>query len=79
MPTRHQPGVEELEQTRDQLRAEIREARETLKDLRYEIKTARELVPLLTYELFTAEVKKQVAELSRVTEKAMDEHDRRLI
>lgn len=66
-----QPSVDDLQQTRDELRAEISEARGTLKDLRREIKTARELVPLLTDELFTAEVKKQVDALTKVTEKAM--------
>lgn len=65
--------IEDLQQIRDQLREEIREARGTLKDLRYEIKTARELVPLLTDELFTAEVKKQVDDLTKVTEKAMQD------
>ncbi|WP_333771001.1 hypothetical protein [Streptomyces sp. IBSBF 2435] len=68
-----QPSAGDLEQLRDQLRAEIREARETLKDLRREIRDARTLVPLLTDELFEAEVKKQVGELGRVTEKAMDD------
>lgn len=64
--------TEDLEQLRDQLRAEIRQARETLKDLRYEIRTARELVPLLTDELFEAEVAKQLKTLGEETEKAMD-------
>lgn len=63
--------VEDLQQIRDQLREEIREARGLLKDLRYEIKTARELVPLLTDDLFTTEVKKQVDALTKVTDKAM--------
>jgi hypothetical protein len=66
-----QPTTAELEQLRDQLRAEIREARGTLKDLRHEIKTARELIPLLTDELFAAEVKKQVDRLGKVTDEAM--------
>lgn len=73
------PSVEDLEQVRDQLRAEIREARETLSDLGREIKTARTLVPLLTDDLFEAEVKKHVDELSRVTEKAMEDSVARVI
>lgn len=67
-----EPTTEDLQQLRDQLRTEIREARETLKDLRYEIKTARELVPLLTDELFETEVAKQLKALGEETEKAMD-------
>ncbi|KPC86270.1 hypothetical protein ADL35_12365 [Streptomyces sp. NRRL WC-3753] len=61
-----------LEQTRDELREEIREAHGVLKDLRHEIKTARELVPLLTDEAFGAEVTKQVGELEAATKQAMD-------
>jgi uncharacterized membrane protein len=63
--------TEDLQQLRDQLRAEIREARETLKDLRRETRDARTLIPLLTDELFTAEVKKQVDALAKVTDQAM--------
>lgn len=63
--------VADLEQTRDELREEVREARGILKDLRYEIKTARDLVPLLTDEAFEAEVTKQVAELDAATKQAM--------
>lgn len=72
MAAKNPPQTEQLEQVRDQLRAEIREARETLKDLRREIKDARTLIPLLTDELFEAEVKKHVAQLGRVTENAME-------
>lgn len=70
---------QELEAVRDQVRAEIREAREVLKDLRAEIKEARTLVPLLTDDLFEQEVRKQVAELGRVTEQAMDASVKRVI
>lgn len=63
--------IEDLQQTRDQLREEIREARGILKDLRREIKDARELVPLLAEELFRTEVKKQVDQLTKVTDDAM--------
>lgn len=73
------PTTEQLEQVRDQLRTEIREARETLSDLRREIKDARTLVPLLTDELFQAEVRKRVDELARVTEKAMEESVARVV
>lgn len=62
---------EQLARTREEMRAELREAHGTLKDLRAEIKTARELVPLLTDELFMAEVKKQVDQLAEATEAAM--------
>ncbi|MGW4107022.1 hypothetical protein [Streptomyces sp. NPDC004976] len=68
-----EPTTEELQQLRDELRAEIREAHGTLKDLRTEIKTARELVPLLTDELFTAEVKKQLDQLTEATGEAMEQ------
>lgn len=63
--------AEDLQELREQLRAEIREARETLKDLRREIRDARTLVPLLTDELFEAEVQKQVDALAKVNEDAM--------
>ncbi|MFI6337818.1 hypothetical protein [Streptomyces sp. NPDC050535] len=66
------PTAEQLQELRDQLRAEIREAHGTLKDLRAEIKTARELVPLLTDEAFSAEVAKQLGQLEEVTKDAMD-------
>lgn len=79
MAAKNPPQDEQLEQLRDQVRAEIREARETLKDLRREIKDARTLVPLLTDELFEAEVKKRVDELGRVTEKAMEDSVARVI
>ncbi|MGW5736981.1 MULTISPECIES: hypothetical protein [Streptomyces] len=72
MTMRTQPSPEDLEQIRDDLRAEIREARGTLKDLRREIKEARTLVPMLTDELFQAEVKKQVDALGEATVTAMD-------
>ncbi|MBZ6259738.1 hypothetical protein KVH22_29925 [Streptomyces olivaceus] len=64
--------IGDLEQTRDALQEEIREAHGVLKDLRNEIKTARELVPLLTDEAFSAEVTKQVEELGAATKTAMD-------
>ncbi|MFJ2178923.1 hypothetical protein ACIOHE_39275 [Streptomyces sp. NPDC087851] len=67
-----QPTTEQLAETRDQLRAEIREARETLKDLRTEIKTARGLVPDLTAERISAEVQTQLARLADATTTAMD-------
>lgn len=70
---------QELEAVRDQVRAEIREAREVLKDIRAEIKEARTLIPLLTDELFEVEVRKQIAELGRATEKAMDASVERVI
>ncbi|BBB00591.1 hypothetical protein RVR_10590 [Actinacidiphila reveromycinica] len=76
---RQTPHLDDLEQVRDQLRAEIREARETLTDLRREIRDARELVPLLTDELFTAEVKKQVDELGAATAQAMEDASDRVI
>lgn len=63
--------TEDLQQIRDQLKEEIREARGVLKDLRREIREARELVPLLAEELFTTEVKKQVDQLTKVTDEAM--------
>lgn len=73
------PSADDLQQLRDELRAEIREARETLKDLRHEIRDARVLFPLLTDELFAAEVKRQVDALSTTTAKAMDESTARVI
>jgi hypothetical protein len=73
------PRVEDLEQIRDQLRAEIREARETLADLRREIKDAKVLVPLLTDELFEAEVRKHVDQLSDATKLAMDQATTRVM
>jgi hypothetical protein len=74
--------IEDLQQTRDQLREEIREARGTLKDLRYEIKTARDLVQAtqgLTAELaethvrdlLAAEVTRQVTALGEETGRQM--------
>jgi uncharacterized membrane protein len=67
----NQLPIEDLQHIRAQLREEIREAHGILKDLRREIKEARELIPLRTDELFTAEVKKQVDQLSKVTDEAM--------
>ncbi|MFD3483799.1 hypothetical protein [Streptomyces sp. NPDC058665] len=62
---------QQLARTREEMRAELREAHETLKDLRRETREARELIPLLTDDLFSAEVKKQVDALGRATEAAM--------
>lgn len=72
MATKSIPSPELMEEVRNQLRAEVREARELLGDLRREIKDARTLVPLLAEELFEAEVKRQVGHLGEATEQAMD-------
>lgn len=63
---------EELEEVREQLRKEVREAHGVLKDLHREIREARSLVPLLARELFEEEVKKQLTALGNETQKAMD-------
>lgn len=63
--------IADLEQTRDELREELREARGVLKDLRRETKTARELVPLLTDEAFEAEVARQIGKLDATMKEAM--------
>ncbi|MEU9654418.1 hypothetical protein AB0E00_36755 [Streptomyces sp. NPDC048110] len=68
-----------LEQTRDELREEIREAHGVLKDLRHEIRTARDLVPLLTDEAFAAEVTKQVGQLEAATKQAQDAAVQRIL
>ncbi|MFJ8140632.1 hypothetical protein [Streptomyces sp. NPDC096013] len=74
--------TEDLQQLRDQLRAEIREARETLKDLRYEGKAARDLVGATRQlvaelaetqvrEVLADEVTRQLADLGKETERQM--------
>lgn len=74
--------AEDLQQIRDALRAEIRDARETLKDLRYETKSARDLtaatrqlVPELAEthvrEVLADEVTRQLAALGKETERQM--------
>ncbi|MCZ4611599.1 hypothetical protein O3S80_49225 [Streptomyces sp. Lzd4kr] len=74
--------TEDLHKTRDQLRAEIREARGTLKDLRYETKAARELVAATRQlaaeltethvrDLLHAEVTRQLNALGEETEQQM--------
>ncbi|MEV7871473.1 hypothetical protein AB0P17_36480 [Streptomyces sp. NPDC088124] len=67
-----QPTTEQLEQIRDQLREEIREARGTLKDLRAEIRTARRLLPELAAERISSEVATQLARLGDATTTAME-------
>ncbi|MFJ4551051.1 hypothetical protein ACIP4X_17795 [Streptomyces sp. NPDC088817] len=76
---KNQPTPEDLEQVRDQLRAEIREARETLKDLRAAVKDARAVAPQIVTELLTAEVAKQLETLGEHTKKAMDDSAARVI
>lgn len=76
---KEQPAPEQLEQVRDQLRAEIREARETLKDLRGAIKEARELAPELVGGLIEAEVTKGLEELGKTTKQAMRDSVARVI
>lgn len=71
--------VADLEQTRDELREELREARGVLKDLRREIRIARALVPLLTDEAFAAEVTKQVGQLEAATKQAQDAAVQRIL
>lgn len=77
--------TEDLQQIRDTLRAEIREARETLKDLRYETKTTRDLtaatrqlVPELAEthvrEVLADEVTRQLAALGKEAERQMGLH-----
>ncbi|MGW3152726.1 hypothetical protein [Streptomyces sp. NPDC001089] len=79
MPPKAQPTVEQLEQARDQLRAEIREGRETLKDLHAAIRTAREIAPKLVTDVLTAEVSRQLEGLGEQTKKAMDDSVKRVI
>ncbi|MHC3474654.1 DASH complex subunit DAD2 [Streptomyces sp. 7R007] len=79
MAPKSQPTAEQLEQLRDQLRAEIREGRETLKDLHAAIKEARALAPQLVGAMLTEEVSKQLEVLSERTEKAMDHSVARVI
>ncbi|HKX69895.1 MAG TPA: hypothetical protein VJM75_01650 [Acidimicrobiales bacterium] len=77
-----EPTTDDLNKTREQLRAELREARGTIKDLRHEIREARQLAEA-TRELVTrlaqtevlavveAEVTKQVGILGEKTSEAM--------
>lgn len=76
------PTAQDLEQTREQLRAGISEARGTLKDLRYEIKTARdlaattrqlaaELARTQVKDVLEAEVTKQVTLLGKTNSETM--------
>lgn len=76
------PSTEDLQQLRDQLRAEIREARETLKDLRYEIREARKLRDTLTDDFtqrMETEVTEQLADLGKHTRQAMEDSVTRVI
>jgi DNA anti-recombination protein RmuC len=79
MPPKTSPTTEQLEQVRDQLRAEIREGRETLKDLHAAIKEARDVAPRLITDILTAEVTRQLEELGEQTKKAMDDSVARVI
>ena len=79
MAQRTQPTAEQMEQVRDQLRAEVREARGTLKDLRAAIKEAREIGPELVRGILTAEVARQLDGLGEHTKKAMDDSTSRVI
>lgn len=84
------PSTEDLQQARDQLREEIREARGTLKDLRYEIKAARDLVEATRHlaaelahtqvrDLLEAEVTRQVTALGEETQQQMSKSTAKVI
>jgi len=73
------PTTGELEEIREQLRAEIREARGTLKDLQAAVKVARETAPQLVTEILHEEVKRQLAELQATTARAMDDSVKRVM
>ncbi|MFJ6841401.1 hypothetical protein ACIQRE_01890 [Streptomyces griseoluteus] len=79
MPSRKTPTAGDLEKTREQLRAEIREARETLKDLHAATKNARQLAPALVTSVLQAEVERQLGLLGEHTERAMDESVKRVV
>lgn len=79
MPQRKQLTVEQLDEVREQLRAEIREGRETLKDLHAAIKEARQVAPKLVTDILMAEVSRQLEALSEHTTKAMDDNVARVI